>query len=470
MQRITAIALLTLKAAFRFRLVVMLAVVLLGSVVVLPLIIKDDGVSRGFTQMSARGFTQIVLTYTLSVITGLLGFATLWLACGTLARDVEEAQIQLVAVKPVARWQIWIGKWLGILSLNALLLGLSGGAVFGMMHWRVARLPTDQQAILKNEVMVARGSARETVPDLNPFVEQELAARVEAAKTRGVQVTDLEFMRKQILEQIKAVRQIVRPEYIRPWAIDLGSAAGQLVDQPLFVRTKFNAAQPTTSGTYTTVWEIGDPATGRVYQTNITMATDTFYEFQIPPNLINNAGVLHVRFYNPTESALLFPLEDGLEVLYREGAFALNFARGVAIIFCWLALLAAIGLAASSFLSFPVAAFVSLGMLVVAFSSGTISLVIEQGTVFEVNHDTGVADEPRALDHVALPVFKVLLKVIKLVRGFSPIDSLSTGRSISWGDLAQAFSQICLLLGGIISLIGITIFTRRELASAQSNH
>ncbi len=37
------------------------------------------------------GFTQILLTYTLGAITGLLGIATLWLACGTLARDVEDA-------------------------------------------------------------------------------------------------------------------------------------------------------------------------------------------------------------------------------------------------------------------------------------------------------------------------------------------------------------------------------------------
>ena len=39
---------------------------------------------------TARGFTQILLTYTLSVITALLGLSTMWLAGGTLARDIEE--------------------------------------------------------------------------------------------------------------------------------------------------------------------------------------------------------------------------------------------------------------------------------------------------------------------------------------------------------------------------------------------
>jgi succinylglutamic semialdehyde dehydrogenase len=57
--------------------------------------------------------------------------------------------------------------------------------------------------------------------------------------------------------------------------------------------------------------------------------------------------------------------------------------------------------------------------------------------------------------------------VINLVQGFSPIDSLSTGRSVTWGHLGLAVTQIVMLLGGIFSAIGIITFTRRELATAQ---
>src|SRR5687768_2979203 len=114
MRRTLAITLLTLRAAFRYRLVLVLSVILIAGVALLPAMIKDDG--------TARGFTQIILTYTLSLTTALLGFATLWLSCGILAREIEESQMQMVAVKPIARWQIWLGKWLGILVLNAMLL------------------------------------------------------------------------------------------------------------------------------------------------------------------------------------------------------------------------------------------------------------------------------------------------------------------------------------------------------------
>src|SRR4030095_2489303 len=80
MQRLLAITWLTWKAALRFRLFLVIAALLLAAVVGLPLLIEDDG--------TARGFTQILLTYTLSVITALLGLSTLWLAGGSLARDI----------------------------------------------------------------------------------------------------------------------------------------------------------------------------------------------------------------------------------------------------------------------------------------------------------------------------------------------------------------------------------------------
>src|SRR5438034_10783382 len=155
MQPFFAMARLTLKAAFRYRLVQILAVLLLGAVVGLPVIIKHDG--------TAQGFTQILLTYTLGSITTLLGFATLWLACGTLARDVEECQMQMVAVKPIARWEIWLGKWTGIMLMNLLLLAVSGAAVYFLMQWRARQLPPEAQERLRNEVLVARGSLKPAV-------------------------------------------------------------------------------------------------------------------------------------------------------------------------------------------------------------------------------------------------------------------------------------------------------------------
>ncbi len=86
---------------------------------VLPLIVKDDG--------SAAGMTQILITYTLSMITAIMGASTLWISAGSLANEIENHQLQMVVTKPIPRWQIWLGKWIGVMSMNFILLLFAGG-------------------------------------------------------------------------------------------------------------------------------------------------------------------------------------------------------------------------------------------------------------------------------------------------------------------------------------------------------
>ncbi len=165
---------------------------------------------------------------------------------------------------------------------------------------------------------------------------------------------------------MKAAYQVVPPGAYREWQIDLGFAKNYLRGKPLQLRVKFNAAQKSASGTFQALWQVGVPESGKYWRTEeapMSLAPDTFHEFQIPADLFDDKGVLSIVFVNPNQTALLFPLEDGMEVLYPESGFGLNFARGLGIIFCWMALLAALGLTAASFLSFPVATFFSLAML-----------------------------------------------------------------------------------------------------------
>jgi hypothetical protein len=457
MRRILAISGLTWKAAFRFRLFWVLTVLLLGSVVLLPLILKDDG--------TARGFIQIMLAYTLSVITTLLGFSTLWLSCGLLARDIEDCSIQMIAVKPIARWQIWLGKWLGILALNALLLAIAGGTVYALLMYRSQHLPVAQQQILRNEIFVARGSLKEKLPDIEAAVEREFRSRI---TNNAVPPSEYDQLRGQLREMLKAGVQIVPSGAMRAWRLDLGLRKNFLRDQPLYLRVKFHSAFTNAGALFAGRWYAGAPGGEPAWKEDMSMTAEDFHEFQISPNAFGPDGRLTVAFENRNNAALLFPIEDGFELLYREGGFGLNFMRGLLIILCWLTLLSTLGLAASSFLSFPVAAFFSASLLMVSLCSGTLSTVVSEGSVLGVNHETG-AKSAQWVDTLMLPVFRAMLHTLNLVQGFSPVDALSTGRSISWEELGRAFGQIVLALGGLIGLAGAWIFTRRELASSQTS-
>jgi ABC-type transport system involved in multi-copper enzyme maturation permease subunit len=458
MNKIATIAWLTWKSALRYRVFWILAALLAAAVVGLPLMLKSDG--------TAKGLVQILLTYTLSSTATLLGFATLWLSCGTLARDVEECQMQMVAVKPIARWQIWLGKWLGILSLDAVLLGLAGAAIFLLLQWRADRLPPEQQKILREEIFVSRASAKEPLPDFNRIVDRYMKQAVKDPST--ISDFDLAEIRRQITARVETNYTDLSPRMSRLWGIDLYNVKDRLRDQPMQLRVKFHAASSDADAQFTTLWRIGPTNSTRQVELTETMPADSFQEFTLPPNLLDDQGRLFVEVGNPNEIDLTFPLEEGMELLYPESTFGINFIRGLLVIFFWLALLASIGLSAASFLSFPVAAFVSLAVLFIGLSSGTVSTVVEQGTIMGYDSAKGGFGHSVA-DFFIVPLFRGTLKLINLVQGFSPIDYLSTGRSITWGQLGLAAGQIVLILGGFFCVIGIILFARRELASAQGN-
>jgi hypothetical protein len=455
--RVLTIAALTWKAAFRYKLFWLLAGLLVAAVIGLPMLIKDDG--------TAEGLTQILLTYTLSAVTALLGFSTLWIACGSLARDIEDCQMQMVTVKPIARWQIWLGKWLGILGLNAVLLALSGLAVFILLNNRAQHLPSDQQKVLRRDIFVARASLKEPPPDFETEADKVVADTVKQSAVMQSQIPEL---RKNILERMKAAAQVVPPSYAKRWVIDTGVLKEFVREKPLQLRVKFRTSQYNDGQTYKTYWVIGNPDSPSSKRIAQLLPPESFQEFDIP-NMVDNDGKLIIEMYNPPDNRadMLFDTADGLEVLYPESTFGLNFVRGLGVIFCWLALLATIGLAAGSLLSFPVAAFSSLAVLIVGFSSGTLSSAIESRTPVSSFIEHSGNAEPTMLDNVVTAGLSKVLAVIKLVEAFSPIDSLSSGRSITWLQLGSAFGQIVLLMGGIFVVLGITMFTRRELAAVQ---
>ena len=163
--------------------------------------------------------------------------------------------MQVVAVKPIARWQIWLGKWLGIMSLNAALLAISGAGVFFLLQWRSTRLPEAEQKILRNEVLVARASAKP--PTFAAEVEEETDRQLkEALEKKRVAAVDEKLLRQQIKEGIKADLQLVAPGTYRPWQVDLGAARNYLRNQPLYLRVKFNAADKPPSGTFDALCQV----------------------------------------------------------------------------------------------------------------------------------------------------------------------------------------------------------------------
>ncbi len=455
--RVLAIARLTIHSAFKFRLMGLILPLLAGVLIALPYLIKHNG--------TAEMLTQVVLSYSLSLIIFLLGLATVWLACGSLAKEIQECQMQMIAVKPIARWQIWLGKWLGITTLNAGLLLVCGSLVLGILYSESGDLSDSERALLKQKVLVARGGLKEPPPDLSADVERIFQERL----TRdGVADLDREYVREKVKEEVWAVNQIVKPNHLRQWKIDFSWRHRLVKDKPLHLRVKFYAAQASRSGNYPTLWIVGDPNTGMFWRQELDLSPVGFHEVSVPSGLISPDGILHVECRNYTEASLIFPVEEDLEVLFPDGSFLVNFARALAVILLWLSLLAALGLSAASILSFPVASFFVFALLTMVFSSNLFSSIVAEGTISAIDEETGEATWTH-LDWLLVPTFAAILEVVESVKAISPIEALAAGRSIPIDQLLAVFLKLGILMGFPIAGTGMYLLHRNELAGSGKN-
>lgn len=454
MKQIWVIARLTLKAAVASRFLVVFLVMLIGTVALLPLLIRHDG--------SAPMFTRVIITYTLSILTTLLIGATVWLSAGAISREVAECQMQILTTKPIPRWKIWCGKWMGITLLNTIFLMVLGAMIYGLVFWQSRGLEEDQRTLLRERLMVARGSLIEEHTDRDADVERVFQKRLNDERVKDV---NPHLLRQTIEDQFKMADELVPGNSRRRWDLSVKGKEPYLKDKPLQVHVVMNAANVDHDNpAYRVLWVVGDVDTGKYWSKEIDMLNNNVRQFSIPANMWDTNGTLRIEAWNYSRDTLRFPVDQPLEVLFPEGSFEMNFVRGLLIIFFWLVGVAAIGLAASAYLSLPVASFVSLTAMVVILSGGLLNSIVEQRTIGGINHDTGER-YTRHIDPIMLPLFKLLNYGVSAAKGSSPISRLSQGRSVSWESVASCFARQVLVGGGFLAGLGIFLFNRRELAA-----
>ena len=95
---------------------------------------------------------QLRFNYSILLIAGLyvVHFLTVMLAIfasvDTIAGEIATHTIQTLVTKPVRRWQIVMGKWMGYAAMLLLYLGLLGGGIFLVMYVLVGYTPPNPLA------------------------------------------------------------------------------------------------------------------------------------------------------------------------------------------------------------------------------------------------------------------------------------------------------------------------------------
>jgi hypothetical protein len=333
---------------------------------------------------------QFFLTWSLSATAFLLAMVTIVLACGSVCGDIDSQRIHMTLSKPVERWQYLLGKWLGIVLLDGVLLAVIGvGILLGARA--LGRLPTVDAAdrlAVDEQVFTARSSVRPEHPEAAAF-EAAIAAQVEQIRQDepAAFAADPEAVRRRIRAERVLEWHTITADVVSSFTFKgldrerIGSDVVQLRLKPFADNVGVDRAEVRFA-----LWLNGRPFPSRDGRhEEFVLPSLMFHTIDLPASAIDASGTLRVTIANrnlvppgetqPTNIAL--SPGKGLEILYRSGGFTGNFLRGLLVGWAKLALLAAAALAAASCLAFPTAVLASLMVYVSAVAKGFLADAID---------------------------------------------------------------------------------------------
>jgi hypothetical protein len=176
---------------------------------------------------------------------------------------------------------------------------------------------------------------------------------------------------------------------------------------------------------------------------------------------------LVVRFENGAEDvsgAVVFDLRDGVRLLVGEGGFEMNFVRALMVALCYLAAVAALGLAAGAAFSFPVAGFAAASAVASALMIHYFTLATTAWAQPAHGHAGEEEQPPSLLRAWSEEAIRRADAAVAPALQFAPLGRLADGLLVPWRSVAGAVGILGLAYPVVLGLGAAALLRRRELA------
>ena len=446
---IGSIARLTIRTAVRSRTFAWLLAATLGITLGLPLLLRGDG--------TAAGHMRMVIIYPTAMLFAVLVIGTLWLSAGLVSLEISNRQLQSVAVKPVRAFDIWLGKWLGVVAMSGCLVA---AATLGLLlsinrtTQRYAGSPEDV-AVLQEEILVGR---RMITPEL-PVELAESAERLRLTLVAEGRTPEPAHMNR-VLQEMKARRAIVAPGTTISWTLKLpANSLRRESREKRSLRYQFRCdpgERVPISGSWTLSAEGCAPV-----EFTVTDVLDGTHHLAIPDSFQPDSDTVTATFARETGADapyLFFDAHTPVVLLVHESGFAMNLARGMLAIIGFLAAVAAIGLSVGTVFSFPVALFTG-GALLFAL---TLAAGFSEGPP---EHSHGPESTPGLITRTAEPVLLAIKHATANLVDNIPVAALGDGMLFSWRQTGECIVLLLLLLPAILGALSALLLSQKELAA-----
>ena len=430
-RRVAAHFLLGIRAPWRSRLVAALLVLLAATVLVLPAHLHSDGTPAGELRM--------LLTWTLGPAMAILAAASLWAGCAAISPEVWDRRYASAAVTPARPFEAWLGRWLGIVALDAALLAAVLLGIGAQVARRVPAEATAVRARLAPDPAAIDEEARRILGDLPARVR----ASVDEPKALASIRRDLEG----------DAYLPVAPGLARGWAFLLPDPAPEEAE----VRFQFMSSYGSLQGAKGALAVSADGCP--VAEIPVSNDDPGFVAAALPSGALRGARRLAVEFRNGESddggASVLLRQSDSMRVLVPAGGLAANLVRAFLALLAPLALLAALGAALGCGFSFPVAAFLATAVVAMAFASG--GAAFRESFEGETHHHGEARAETRldrALKRFSLGCSNALRASTAPIGRTEALDRLGDGIAVDPRAALAALALDGLALPLLLGLLG----------------
>jgi hypothetical protein len=425
MMKIIAISGLTLRAAIRSRVFALLTAMVVVCIAGLPLVIKSDG--------TAAGQTQLFIHYAFGLTVVLLSIAAAWSAAGAISLEVAGRRMHMLVTKPVHTIEIWLGKWLGLMTINLVMLGLAGGLIYGLLRWttRNAALSAADKISLREEVLTAHSFIAPEQPSAQP-APSGVGRTMFAVPPAGTQSWIFRV-----------------PERVRP-------------DNALFLQFQFATSRIERQMPVTGLWLINTDDYQKPFRALSFYTPHAGHALKLPPAAPGQQLTVTYKNVETAEPVtVLFSADNGAQLLIRESGFESNFIRALLMVLARLAFFTALGLAAGALFSFPVAVFTAFAFLFITGLSGWIG-----ADTLTAEVDLTPAWLAGLLNAAIHGIIQLANLITPPLARFEPLNFLPVGAFISWALVGAAWGVLAIGYGGALAAASIWMFSRREMGLA----
>ncbi len=467
-----AVARNALAEAVRLKLSLAFIVILVFMLAAIPGFLNEESPLR-YRVQSFLSFGTGLSFWVIAVLVVLFSVST-------VATEQRDKVVWQTMTKPVAAWQYVLGKWLGVTSLAAVLLAVTGTGIFLFTEYLRSRPAegevrayeprtgvgiTQDRLVLETQVLTARVAIENDPPRLDPklfaesveeYLRQQRAANTGFAATPEIRAE----VEKSLRTSFENGYRELRPNESQVYTFR-GLERARETGAPLTLRWRIDAGTNQPDVLYRMSIKVSnmEPMVREA-------ALAQYLTLPLPPTAINSDGTLTLDILNgdfttgrPNPEAVKFPA-GGLELSYSHGSWRQNFVRVQFVMWVKLCFLSITAIFTATFLSFPVASLVSFATFLAAEGAGMIEKSLE---VFDAYDRTKVKGDLVIWKWVVVQIAEAVSTMFAVYADLKPTAKLVDGMLMPWSSVALG-TAVLAIASALMFALASYVFARRELA------